>query len=122
MQLPPALADKHPGIHNGGTAMATKKVDATLRALNEIRDEIRGTNARLDSNVERLDSHIGRLDARIDGLSSVVHESSVRISTELIAVAEAVRDVKVLLSKRDGEGERIVDHERRLARLEKKVG
>lgn len=102
--------------------MATKKVDATLRALNEIRDEIRGTNARLDSNVERLDSHIGRLDARIDGLSSVVHESSVRISTELIAVAEAVRDVKVLLSKRDGEGERIDDHERRLARLEKKVG
>jgi predicted RNase H-like nuclease (RuvC/YqgF family) len=102
--------------------MATKKVDATLKVLGEIRDELRGTNQRLDGTNDRLDANVQRLDARIDDLRREVHEGNVRISTELVAVAKSVDDVKTLLLERVQNRDRIDDHERRLERLEKKVG
>ena len=95
--------------------MASKKISPTLKVLSEIRDGIRGTNTRLDAQVERLDQ-------RIDDLKREVHEGNVRVAAELVAVAQAVGDVKALLIESRDERARLDDHEARLTRLEKKVG
>ena len=86
-----------------------RKESPTLTLLREIRDELKGTNVRLD----RVESCVGTLEKRQT-------ETEVRLASELVAVARAVGEVRDLL--RDGLALRpqVEDHERRLSALEKR--
>lgn len=83
----------------------------TLAVLREIRDEVKRTNDRLDQTNDRLD----RLERRQT-------ETEVRLSTELVAVASAVRDLSALLREDRAFRAKVEEHDQRIAALEKKVG
>ncbi|TMA40466.1 MAG: hypothetical protein E6J83_13905 [Deltaproteobacteria bacterium] len=86
-----------------------RKESATLKVLREIRDELKGTNVRLD-----------RVESRVAAVENRQTETEARLATELVAVARAVGEVRDLL--RDGLAIRaqVDDHERRLSALEKR--
>lgn len=109
--------------------MVDDEMSPLLGVLREIREEIRGTNERLDRTNERLDrtsdrmeAHAERLDGRIDRLADTMHQGHVRLATEVVAMAQAVGEVRDLLRDRLDDRGRIDDHERRLRHLEHKVG
>jgi len=74
--------------------------DLTIEVLKSIRDELRGTNVRLD-RVERRQA-----------------DTEVRLATELVAVVGAVNEVRDLLREDRHLRDRVDDHERRLAAVE----
>ena len=86
-----------------------RRESATLKVLREIRDELKGTNVRLD-----------RVESRVAAVENRQTETEARLATELVAVARAVGEVRDLL--RDGLAIRaqVDDHERRLSALEKR--
>jgi thiamine biosynthesis lipoprotein ApbE len=102
--------------------------DITTQVLIEIRDEVRKTNQRLDATVDRLDATVERLDAtveRADGINSRLDrlerrqvESEVRISTELVAVVGAVREMRDAFLEDRRLTAQVSDHERRIQVLE----
>lgn len=113
--------------------------DPRLRLLVEIRDEIRGTNARLGSldgrveetnarlasledKVERIEGHTSALGERLDAYGRRQTESELRLSTEVLALADVTRQVRDLLATRLDDHDAVVDHERRLAALEERRG
>ncbi len=102
--------------------MVDESPSPLLNVLLDIREEIRGTNERLDTQTARLGGRIDGVDGRIGRLEDVVHEGHLRLATEIVAVARAVGDVRDLLSERFDDRDRIDDHERRLLHLEPKVG
>ena len=85
--------------------------DLTIEILKDIRNAARATNDRLDLTNERLD----RLERRHT-------ETEVRLTTELVAVAGAVREVRDLLREDRGLRDRVDDHERRLSAVEQRAG
>ena len=95
-----------------------RRESPTLTVLRAIRDELKGTNARLDQANARLD----RVESRVEAVEKRQTEMEVRLATELVAVARAVGEVRDLL--RDGLAMRaqMDDHERRLAALERQRG
>jgi chromosome segregation ATPase len=78
--------------------------DVTIEVLKGIRDELRGTNARLDTTNLRLER--------------VEH----RLATELVAVVDAVHEVRDLLREDRQLRDRVADHERRLTAVETRFG
>ncbi len=118
----------------------------TIEILRDIRDEIRGTNARIDATNARLDGTNARLDAtndhldalggRVDVLGGKVDvtngrierlerrqtDMEIRLSTEIVAVVGAVNEVRDLLREDRHLRARVDDHERRLAAVETRVG
>src|SRR5215813_12275519 len=99
--------------------MASRKngPDLTTNILVQIRDEMRSmheeqraTNLGLDTTIDRLN----RLETR-------QAEDTIRIATELVAVARAVGEVRDLLRDQRLELTRLEDHERRLVAIEKKI-
>jgi hypothetical protein len=84
--------------------------DITIEILKEIRDEIRGTNERMD-----------KLSDRVERLERRQVETETRLATELIAVVRAVDDVKELLRDRLDLSDLVSDHERRIVVLERLV-
>jgi hypothetical protein len=108
--------------------------DLTRKILIEIRDEVRKTNERLDQTNLRLDQTNLRLDQtnlrleqsgesldqRLDRLDRRQTEAELRIATEIVAVAGAVRELKDVFLEDRRLAARVDDHERRLAMLESK--
>jgi predicted nucleic acid-binding Zn-ribbon protein len=97
--------------------------DPALDVLLGIREEVHRTNARLGDANTRLDGANTRLDetnARLARIERRQAETEVRLSTELVAVVGAVREVRDLLRDDRGLSERIADHEHRLAALEQR--
>ena len=107
--------------------------DLTIEILKGIRDEVRTTN----TNLEALRADTGaRLEAlradtnarfdetnhRLDRLDRRQTETDVRLSTELVAVVGAVREVRDLLREDRVLQGRVDDHERRIAAIETRVG
>jgi chromosome segregation ATPase len=95
--------------------------DITTQVLIEIRDEVRRTNQRLDATVERADATNERLDGisnRFDRLERRQVEAEVRISTELVAVAGAVREMRDAFLEDRRLAAQVSDHERRIQALE----
>lgn len=83
------------------------EVNGVRNEVNGLGDEVRTTNARLGETNEHLD----RLERR--------HvETKVRLATELVAVTNAVRDVRDLLRDNLALSDRVLDHERRIAAIE----
>jgi hypothetical protein len=95
--------------------------------LKGIRDEVRGINSRLDATNSRLDETNERLEAlrddaniRFERLERRQVETELRLATELVAVAGAVREVRDQLREDRMLRGQVDDHERRLAALEKR--
>jgi hypothetical protein len=88
--------------------------DLTTQILIDIRDAVRATNERIDQTNARLDHSIDRLDRlerrQVDG--------EIRISTELVALAGAVRNFHDDFLAERPYRTILEDHERRLRALE----
>ncbi len=113
--------------------------DLTSEILRSIRDEVRGTNARIDETNTRIDETNTRIDetntridetntrldgtiARLDRIERGQTESEIRTSTALIDLAGAVREVRDLLREDLGLSARVDDHEQRIRAIEKHSG
>lgn len=113
--------------------------DPQLRVLEQIRDEVSGSNSRLaslegrveetnsrlaslDGRVERIEGHTSALGERLDAYGRRQTESELRLSTEVLALADVTRQVRDLLATRLDDHDAVVDHERRLAALEERRG
>lgn len=102
--------------------MASKKRnghsrDLSTKILREIRDEMRGMRHEQQATNERLDA----TNERLDRLEKRQTEDSVRLATELVAVARAVGEVRDLLRDQRVDKEKLDDHEKRLSAIEKKI-
>ena len=92
--------------------------DVTVEILKSIRDEVQGLRADvhgLSAEVHGTNDRLGRLERRQT-------ETEVRLSTELVAVVGAVREVRDLLREDLGLRARVEDHERRITAVETRVG
>ncbi|MCC7536157.1 MAG: hypothetical protein IT379_08085 [Deltaproteobacteria bacterium] len=105
----------------------------TIALLREIRDEIRSTrvdlgkriddtNQRLDATNQRLDATNQRLESVDDRLGRIERrqtEAEVRLSTEIVAVVGAVRQLRDAIVEDRDLRKSVVDHERRIRSLER---
>ena len=103
--------------------------DITIEILKGIPGEIQTTNERLDTTNERLDgfahSTNERLDVtneRLDRLEQRQASSEIRLATELVGVAGAVREVRDLLREDRAMRAQVADHEQRITAIEKRTG
>lgn len=97
--------------------------DITVEILKSIRDEVRGTNVRLDQTVERLDQTVERLDQTVERIGRVEQRqiaTEVRLATELVAVVGAVNEVRDILREDRGLRPIVADHEQRIHALEQR--
>lgn len=90
----------------------------TLVVLREIRDELKGTNQRLDRVEERVEA----LGHRLEALEHRQAEGETRLASELIAVGKVMGEVRDLLRDRFDLRDRVDEHERRLVALERQIG
>jgi septal ring factor EnvC (AmiA/AmiB activator) len=96
--------------------------DLTTEILIQIRDEIRGTNGRVDQTNERLDQTNERLDQtneRLDRVERRQSQAEIRITTEITAVVGAIHELRDTLIADRQFAARVDDHERRLEALER---
>ena len=105
------LAFAFPRSHTSENRPRMEPTDVTIEVLKGIRDELRGTNARLDATNVRLE-RVERRQA----------DTEVRLATELVAVVDAVHEVRDLLRDDRQLRDRVADHERRLTAVETRVG
>jgi uncharacterized coiled-coil DUF342 family protein len=96
-------------ILKGIRDLANSTRDEFRGTFEELRAEIRGTNARIDDTNSRL----GVIERR-------QVDSEIRIATELVALAGAVREVRDTLREDRASRGRLDDHERRIVALEKR--
>jgi hypothetical protein len=90
--------------------MADEPMNLSVRILKEIRDEVRRTNARIDSTNERL-------DAMHAGLSQRIVESELRTATAITELAATVRDMTSVLRAQNDLRPRVERCERDIAEL-----
>jgi len=80
--------------------------DLTIEILKGIRDEVRTTNTNLEAlradTGARIEALRADTNARFDQLERRQVETEVRLSTELVAVVGAVREVRDLLREDRG--------------------
>ena len=107
--------------------------DLTIEILKGIREETHKTNERLDKTNDRLDElrvdlRSGLDDLRTDLVDRIERverrqtETEMRLASELVAVGGAVREVRDLLREDRALRDRVDDHERRLAAVERRTG
>jgi len=85
--------------------------DLTIEILKDIRDAVHKTNERLDATNEGLGEVRDRQSA-----------TEVRLATEIVGVAGAVREVRDLLREDRALRGRVEDHERRISAIEGRTG
>ena len=88
--------------------------DLTTQILVQIRDEIRHVRDEVTHLRAATNERFVALEARQS-------EDAMRLSTEVVAAARAVGQVRDLLSDQRVDRRRLDDHEGRLARIEKKI-
>jgi hypothetical protein len=127
----PLLAVAWDRLHtHGGDVEPT---ELTIELLKSIRDEVRETNVRVDRLRDELTGELRSTNARLDALREetgarferLEHrqvETEVRLATELVAVAGAVREVRDLLREDRAVRQKVEDHERRIAAIEARIG
>jgi len=89
--------------------------EVTIEILRGIREEVRNTNERLDGLRADVSERLDRVDRRQT-------ETEVRLATELVGVAGAVREVRDLLREDATLRVRVDDLERRVGAIEKRAG
>jgi chromosome segregation ATPase len=92
--------------------------ELTIEVLKTIRDELRGTNTRLDTANLRLDT----VNVRLDRVERRQADTEVRLATEIAAVVGALHEVRDLLREDRHLRGRVDDHERRLTAVETRFG
>ncbi|MBX3232875.1 MAG: hypothetical protein KIT84_42365 [Labilithrix sp.] len=92
--------------------------DLTTRILIEIRDEMRKTREELGSRIDKTNERLDKTNERLDRLEQRQHEGEIRLATEIVAVAAAVRQLTEHLRDDREVRAQVADHERRLAILE----
>lgn len=102
--------------------------DLTIEILKGIRDEVKGVREEVNGVRdevkvfrEEVRGQLGETNARLDRLERRQADTEIRLSTELVAVVDAVRDVRDLLREDRALHDRVDDHERRLAAVERRV-
>ena len=95
--------------------------EVTLEILRGIRDEIRGTNARVDELAVRLDQTNARLDARIDTVARRVVESEVRVTTAIHESTATMREVRDILRDRFDLRDRVERCEHEIAEIKRRL-
>ena len=110
--------------------------DLAIEILKGIRDEIRGTNARLDDvnarldktntrldmTNERLDMTNDRVEAGLSDLSRRIVESEIRTSTAIADLAGTVREMTSVRRAQHDLRPRVERCERDIQALKRKVG
>ena len=99
--------------------------DLTIEILKGIREEAHKTNEQLDELRGGLESVRGELESVRGGIAELRDRQTateVRLATELVAVANAVRDVRDLLRVDRMLRDRVDDHERRIGAVEGRLG
>jgi hypothetical protein len=103
--------------------------DLAIEILEGIREENRRTNEQLDELRAELRTGLGEVRTGLDEVRTGLGElrdrqtaTEVRLSTELIGVAGAVREVRDLLREDLALRSRVDDHERRLVAIEQRTG
>jgi uncharacterized coiled-coil DUF342 family protein len=92
-----------------------ERLGETNERLEGLADEVQGLRADTVQRFDEANDRFGRLERRQT-------ESEVRLSTELVAVVAAVREVRDVLREDLGLRARVEDHERRIAAVETRVG
>ena len=99
--------------------------EVTIEILKDIRNETRKTNERVDvvgGEVQALRGEMRELRFelvdRIERVERRQTETELRIATELVGVAGAVREVRDLLREDRAMRVRLDDHERRITAIE----
>ena len=105
--------------------------DLTIEILKGIRDEVKGVREEVNGmrdevrgvreEVNGIRGQLGETNARLDRLERRQADTEIRLSTQLVAVVDAVRDVRDLLREDRALHDRVDDHERRLAAVERRV-
>jgi chromosome segregation ATPase len=110
--------------------------DLTIEILKGIREENRRTNDQLDalrtevrtgfagvrSELGELRGEVGELRGEVGALRDRQTATEVRLATELIGVAGAVREVRDLLREDRALRGKVDDHERRISAIEARTG
>ncbi len=94
--------------------------DAAVEILREIRDELKVTRADLAGRIDETNARIDETNTRLGRVERRQIDAELRISTELVAVAGAVRDLRDVLLEDRKLRDQVSDHERRLAALERR--
>lgn len=96
--------------------------DVTIEILKGIHREIQKTNERVDVTNDRLEGFAHSTIERLDRLEQRQAASEIRIATELVGVAGAVREVRDLLREDRAMRAQVADHEQRITAIEKRTG
>jgi hypothetical protein len=98
---------------------AVETSDITVQILRDIRDEIRGTNARLDTTNARLE----KLETRVDSGFADVDACFASIDGHLSAITSLHRDMARLRPIGDGDAlvKRVTRCERDIAELKQRI-
>jgi chromosome segregation ATPase len=110
--------------------------DLTIEILKGIREETRKTNAQLSELRSEMRSELGAVRGELSELRGELGElrgdvgelrdrhtaTEVRLATELVGVAGAVREVRDLLREDRALRGRVEDHERRILAIEGRSG
>jgi hypothetical protein len=96
--------------------------DLTIEILKGIREENRRTNEQLDELRTEVRTGLDEVRTGLGELRDRQTSTEVRLSTELIGVASAVREVRDLLREDRALRSRVDDHERRLVAIEQRTG
>ena len=94
--------------------------DLTLKVLQQIRDEIKGTRHDLVGRIDQTNARLDQTNARLDRVERRQTETEVRLSTELVAVVGAIEDLKRVIVEDRKLHSRVSDHEVRIKVLEKR--
>jgi hypothetical protein len=94
--------------------------DLTTQILIEIRDEMRAMGGSLGSRIDQTNQRLDQTIHRLDRLERRQVEAEVRISTEIVGVHGAIRELTDVMRVGLAIGGRVDDHERRLTLLEQK--
>jgi hypothetical protein len=95
--------------------------DHTLRVLTEIRDEVRGTNERVDQTNERVHQTNERLVHLEEALSRRIVESEMRTATAITELAHSVQGLTGFLRDALGLEPRVAQCERDIQELKERV-
>ncbi|HEY3816152.1 MAG TPA: hypothetical protein VGL81_03220 [Polyangiaceae bacterium] len=103
--------------------------DLTIEILKGIREEARKSNERLDALATEVRTGFGEMRAGLFDVRSEVKDlgdrqtaTEIRLATELVGVAGAVREVRDLLREDRVLRDRVEDHERRISAMERGAG
>lgn len=101
------------------------KDDITIGVLRDIRSELQGLRSSATQTNEALaktNEGLAKTNEALAALERRQTASEIRLATEIIAVAGAVRDLRDVLVEDRQLRAQVVDHEQRIGRLEGRTG